>query len=147
MVEEPGVVAEGAVVLDPQVHAGVARPPHDRVEPPDQRHQHFAFAEVGLDTLRDLIRRADHTAAEAIVVVCTNLAAARVVEELEQELGKPIHDSLVVSLWQPLRMLGWDHPIPGWGRLLREESGVRPVLRSPEPAREGSQESGDSATS
>ena len=42
------------------------------------------------------------------------------VEELEQELGKPIHDSLVVSLWQPLRMLGWDAPIAGWGRLMRE---------------------------
>ena len=78
----------------------------------------FAFAEIGLDTLRDLIRQADHPAAETIVVVCTNLAAARVVDELEQELGKPIHDSLVVSLWQPLRMLGWDRPIPGWGRLL-----------------------------
>ena len=80
----------------------------------------FAFAEVDLDTLRDLIRRADHPTAEAIVVVCTNLAAARVVGELEQELGKPIHDSLVVSLWQPLRMLGWDRPIPGWGILLRD---------------------------
>ena len=82
----------------------------------------FAFAEIGLDTLRDLIRQADHPAAETIVVVCTNLAAARVVDELEQELGKPIHDSLVVSLWQPLRMLGWDRPIPGWGRLLNFDS-------------------------
>ena len=80
----------------------------------------FAFAEVDLDTLRDLIRRADHPTAEAIVVVCTNLAAARLVDEMEQALGKPIHDSLVVSLWQPLRMLGWDRPIPGWGRLLSE---------------------------
>jgi maleate isomerase len=82
----------------------------------------FAFAEIGLDTLRDLIRKADHPDAEAIVVVCTNLAAARVVEELELELGKPIHDSLVVSLWQPLRMLGWQQPIHGWGRLLTEYS-------------------------
>jgi maleate isomerase len=80
----------------------------------------FAFAELSLDTLRGLIRQADHPDAEAIVVVCTNLAAARVVEELEQELGKPIHDSLVVSLWHPLRMIGWDRPIPGWGRLLRD---------------------------
>jgi maleate isomerase len=80
----------------------------------------FDFAEIDLDTLRDLIRKADHPRAEAIVVVCTNLAAARVVEELEQELEKPIHDSLVVSLWHPLRMLGWDRSIPGWGRLLRE---------------------------
>jgi maleate isomerase len=50
----------------------------------------------------------------------TSAMTARVVEELEQELGKPVHDSLVVSLWQPLRMLGWDQPIPGWGRLLAE---------------------------
>jgi maleate isomerase len=42
------------------------------------------------------------------------------VEELEQELGKPIHDSLVVSLWHPLRMIGWQQPIPGWGRLMQE---------------------------
>jgi maleate isomerase len=70
--------------------------------------------------LRDLVHRADHPDAEAIVIVCTNLAAARIVEELEQELGKPIHDSLVVSLWHPLRMLGWQQSIPGWGRLLRE---------------------------
>lgn len=80
----------------------------------------FAFAEIDLDTLRDLIRRADRPEAEAVVVVCTNLAAARVVDELERELGKPIHDSLVLSLWHPLRMLGWQRPIPGWGRLLRE---------------------------
>jgi maleate isomerase len=80
----------------------------------------FEFAEVALDTLRDLVRRADHPEAEAIVVVCTNLAAARVVAELEAELSKPIHDSLVVSLWHPLQMLGWRRPIPGWGRLLAE---------------------------
>jgi maleate isomerase len=80
----------------------------------------FAFAEVGLDTLKDLIRKADHPDAEAIVVICTNLAAARVVEEMEQALGKPVHDSLVISLWHPLRMMGWQQPIPGWGRLMRE---------------------------
>jgi maleate isomerase len=80
----------------------------------------FAFAEVGLDTLRALIRKADHPDAEAVVVICTNLAAARVVERLEQMLGKPVHDSLVVSLWHPLRMIGWQQPIPGWGRLMQE---------------------------
>ena len=39
----------------------------------------FEFAEVSLDALRDLVRRADAPEAEAVVVVCTNLAAARVV--------------------------------------------------------------------
>ena len=83
----------------------------------------FEFADVSLDALRELIRRADAPEAEALVVVCTNLAAARVVDELERELGKPVHDSLVVSLWHPLRMLGWEAPIDGWGRLMRELSG------------------------
>lgn len=80
----------------------------------------FEFAEVTLDTLRQLAIEADHPDAEAVVVICTNLAAARVVADLEQMLGKPVHDSLVVSLWHPLRMLGWQTPIPGWGRLMQE---------------------------
>lgn len=80
----------------------------------------FEFAEVSLETLRQLAIKADHPDAEAVVVICTNLAAARVVAELEQTLGKPVHDSLVVSLWHPLQMLGWRQPIPGWGRLLHE---------------------------
>jgi maleate isomerase len=80
----------------------------------------FAYAELSLDTLRQLARDADHPDAEAVVVICTNLAAARVVERLEKLLGKPVHDSLVVSLWHPLRMIGWQTPIPGWGRLMQE---------------------------
>jgi maleate isomerase len=80
----------------------------------------FAFAEVPLETLKQLARDADHPEAEAVVVICTNLAAARVVADLEEELGKPVHDSLVASLWHPLQMLGWQQPIPGWGRLLHE---------------------------
>lgn len=80
----------------------------------------FAFAGIDLAMLRRLVEKADHPDAEAVVVICTNLAAARVVDRLEQMLGKPVHDSLVVSLWHPLKMLGWQTPIPGWGRLLRE---------------------------
>ncbi|MGE3271711.1 MAG: Asp/Glu/hydantoin racemase [Chloroflexota bacterium] len=80
----------------------------------------FEFAELSLETLKDLALRADHPDAEAVVIVCTNLAAARVVEELEQQLGKSVHDSLVVSLWHPLKMIDWQTPIPGWGRLMAE---------------------------
>ena len=86
----------------------------------------LAFAEIGLETLKELALQADHPDAEAVVVICTNLAAARVVAELEQTLGKPVHDSLVVSLWHPLRMLGWQTPIPGWGRLMQEPGKPRP---------------------
>jgi maleate isomerase len=80
----------------------------------------FEFSQVGMDTLRALVRRADSARAEAIVVSCTNLASARLVEELESELGKPIFDSLILGLWHPLRLLDWDQPIPGWGQILRD---------------------------
>lgn len=92
----------------------------------------FDFAEVGLDTLRALIRKADSPRAEAIVVNCTNLASARLVAELEAELGKPIFDSLILALWHSLQLANWDRPIPGWGRLLgdlgqpRSDTAVRP---------------------
>ncbi|MFN8526383.1 MAG: Asp/Glu/hydantoin racemase [Chloroflexota bacterium] len=79
----------------------------------------FEFAEIPLEALRDLIRRADSPDAQAIAVVCTNLAAARVVEEMERELSKPIHDTLILALWHPLQLLGWDKPIPDWGALMR----------------------------
>jgi maleate isomerase len=81
----------------------------------------YDFAEVPLPAIRDLVRRADHPDAECVVVVCTNLAAGLVVEELEEELAKPIFDSTLVSLWHPLRLAGYRRPIRGWGRLLATE--------------------------
>jgi maleate isomerase len=78
----------------------------------------FDFAQIPVDSLRNLVREADTPAAQALVVVCTNLATARLVEELEAELAKPIFDSLLLALWHPLRMIGWHTPITGWGRLL-----------------------------
>ena len=77
------------------------------------------FAEVERSEIRTLLRRVDHPEAEAIAVVCTNFAGADLVEELEAELGKPIVDSVLVVLWDALRLAGLDVAIPGWGRLLR----------------------------
>jgi maleate isomerase len=78
----------------------------------------FEFAEIPTDTLRDLVRRADSPDAEAVVVTCTNLATGRLVDELEAELGKPVFDSLLLGVWHPLRLLGWDRAMRGWGRVL-----------------------------
>jgi maleate isomerase len=77
-----------------------------------------AFAEVDRDSIRDLIRRANHPDSEAIVVVCTNFPAPYVVAELEHELGKPILDSILVTLWETLNLIDRPLPIPGWGKLL-----------------------------
>jgi maleate isomerase len=83
------------------------------------------FADTPVDRIRQLIRDADHPDAECIVIPCTNFPAAVLVEDMELELGKPIFDSIIVTLWKALRLINVTTPIHGWGRLLRDD----PVLR------------------
>ena len=81
----------------------------------------FAFSDVGPDRLRGMIRQVSEAQPDAIAVLCTNLRAAPLVEELERELGIPIHDSVATALWGALRAAHrgrWR--IEGWGLLLRE---------------------------
>jgi maleate isomerase len=77
------------------------------------------MAYVPLDEIRRLVRAADSPEAECVVVICTGLPAALVVEEMETELGKPIFDSVAVALWRGLGLAGAQARIDGWGRLLR----------------------------
>jgi maleate isomerase len=86
------------------------------------------MAYVPFDEIRRLIRSADSPEAECVVVICTGLPAAFVVEEMEEELGKPIFDSVLVTLWEGLRKAEVAVPVSGWGRLLRE--GVGRQIRS-----------------
>jgi maleate isomerase len=65
-----------------------------------------------------LVRRADTTAAEAVLISCTDLRALEVVDVLERELGKPVLTSNQVTLWGILRALGRPALVPGLGRLL-----------------------------
>jgi maleate cis-trans isomerase len=67
-----------------------------------------------------MITPSSNTVVEPVVaIICTNLPAAWMVEELEVELGKPIFDSTLVTIWHALRLVGFDEPVAGWGRLLR----------------------------
>jgi maleate isomerase len=78
------------------------------------------MAYVPFDEIRRLIRSADSPDAECIVVICTGLPAAFVIDEMEEELGKPIFDSVLVTLWEGLTRVGVTARVSGWGRLLRE---------------------------
>lgn len=78
--------------------------------------------EVGntpLDAVRQVLRDADSPEAQCIAVVCTNFPATSLVEEMEQELGKPIIDSIAVTFWKGCVLAGIEPRIPGWGALLR----------------------------
>ncbi len=80
----------------------------------------FAFSEVPADTLQHMVRDVARGKPDAIVIMCTNLHAAPLVEALEQELGIPIYDSVVTVAWKALLVTGVAPAlVTGWGQLFR----------------------------
>lgn len=99
--------ASGGVVVVADRHCGLS--------------DNEAFAAIPGTELAAMARAVTHDVAhdvDAVAVVCTNLAAASLVADLEAELGVPVLDSVAVTLWQALRVAGRDVPIEGWGALL-----------------------------
>lgn len=70
------------------------------------------------EAVSDLARAADHPAAEALVLSCTDMRSVEVLAELERTLGKPVISSNQAMMYQALEMLGLGLPIAGFGRLL-----------------------------
>lgn len=85
----------------------------------------FAFAEVPDATLAGMIRAVAAQRPDAIGVICTNLRAAPLVAELEQETGIPIYDSVATAVWKSLLLCGVDPcHVKGWGRLFTHAAGT-----------------------
>jgi len=88
------------------------------------------FGRVGEAGIESLLRSAA-PGAEAIAVVCTNLAAAPLVEKLERSLGIPIVDSITATVWKALELAAPGLILPGWGDLALTgaiRSRVQPLL-------------------
>jgi maleate isomerase len=88
------------------------------------------MANVPPAIIRDLLRAADSADAQCLVVICTGLPAALVVEEMESELAKPIFDSVAVTFAKGLELVGSNHHIVQWGSLLRGDNAVRQLLHT-----------------
>ncbi len=58
---------------------------------------------------------------DAIFVACTSMRMADFVEELEQDLGKPVISSDLAMAWHCLRLAGCQDKVEGLGRLMRTE--------------------------
>ena len=99
------VLADGGVTVTGRACAGVS----------DNR----SMAHVTEEQVRALARAADTPDAECVLIYCTGVAGAQLAAELEQELGKPVYDSVAVSLWKGLEMVGIDPRLPGLGQLVR----------------------------
>ena len=92
------------------------------VEVVAERHfgirDNFSFGEVPESTLSEGIGEVASAWPDAVSVLCTNLAAAPVVEELERLHGVPIHDSIVCAVYGALKAACGEVPrIEGFGRM------------------------------
>jgi maleate isomerase len=86
------------------------------------------MANVPRPDIAQLVRDADSPDAQAIAIVCTGLPATLLVEELEAELGKPVFDSIAVTVKRGLELAGVDAPVQGWGALMEGSEAVDELL-------------------
>ncbi len=76
------------------------------------------IAHVQADTLEAAIREVDGDDVDAVVQVGTNLAMARLANEAERRLGKPVIAINTAIYWYALRQNGVTDKIDGFGSLL-----------------------------
>ncbi len=67
---------------------------------------------------RDMAAGAEGKSLDALIYLCTNLYGAPVVERVETETGRPVLDSVAVTLWKCLALTGAPGLAPKWGKLL-----------------------------
>jgi maleate isomerase len=83
--------------------------------------ENFAFAGVSADTIARMIRDVVHEGCDAVAIFCTNMRGAFLAPVLEPELGFPIYDSVAVTLWKCLAVVGVDPSrVVGFGRLFHD---------------------------
>jgi maleate isomerase len=75
---------------------------------------------LSADTAYDLALKVHRPDADAIALSCTNWQTMDAIERIERETGKPVVSTTQASIWAALRAIGYDRPIKGYGRLLRE---------------------------
>lgn len=75
------------------------------------------FALVEPATLHGLMREVAAAKPQAITTFCTNLRAAPLAAQVEDELGIPLFDTISTTVWGQLRAAGADPAVVrGWGR-------------------------------
>ena len=68
-----------------------------------------------------LAKQANSPDAEVIFISCTNFRSVEVLDELEQDLGKPVISANQVTMWDLLRLAGVHPYLQGYGSLFRLE--------------------------
>lgn len=74
-------------------------------------------AKVSREIIYNMARRVNVQEAEGIFVSCTQLRAVDMIEELEQDIQKPVITANQCSLWMSLRKVAVSDILPGLGKL------------------------------
>jgi maleate isomerase len=114
-----GLVTPYTSDVQQAIVAGFAR---EGVTTISERHKglrdNFSFAEVSAADLAGMIEAVAADRPDAIVVLCTNFAAAPLAADLEARLDVPIHDSIATAVHGALAAVGVDPAkVKGFGRL------------------------------
>jgi maleate cis-trans isomerase len=86
----------------------------------DTQEERRGIGRVPPESLFRLVRHIDRPDVDTIFLSCTNLATVEMIEELEEEVGKPVITSNLATFWHSLRVMGLPDQIPGFGTLLEE---------------------------
>lgn len=74
------------------------------------------------DSIRDaIVKIGSQPDCDGVFVSCTSLRVAKIAEETEALIGKPVTSSNHALAWHMLRLAGIEDDIPGFGRLYRTQ--------------------------
>ncbi len=68
----------------------------------------------------NLAREVDSPHAECVLLACSGIRTAAIIEPLERDIGKPVVSAPAVSIWAALRLAGVNAPVYGRGVLLAD---------------------------
>jgi maleate cis-trans isomerase len=83
---------------------------------------HVSDLEIGLlpeQTAFELGQAVDQPQAQTVMLASANWPTLRIVDRLEAAIDKPVLTTSQISLWAVLRLVEYQAPVFGWGRLLR----------------------------
>tara|TARA_Y100001960_G_C14583445_1_gene781952 strand:+ start:154 stop:879 length:726 start_codon:yes stop_codon:yes gene_type:complete len=82
----------------------------EKIQCVSERHfdmtDNFSFGEVSESAIANAAEEVVSEGAEAVIILCTNLAGAGIAALVEEKTGVPVLDSVVLTVWGALRSIG-----------------------------------------
>lgn len=77
-------------------------------------------ADIPDEDVHNLVRRTITPESEAVFISCTDLLTLHIISELEKEFGVPVVSSNQATLWDMLRLAGFNESINNYGALFEK---------------------------